>query len=201
MPARLCGAVDALRPLQLVVPVMLWLMPLPCGAQSPTGNPAEATQQQEGWHPMQPKIVHRDAFRVLGTLTPVKRPGEDPQTFVAIWNRFESFHDRIKAHSTDGAYYGVQFATDRPDTINYLAGMAVGEVGDVAEPLVTREVPAGRYAVFECPVEKIGPTYGYIFGKWLPTSEYKRSEKAPVFEQYPPADDTQSPVLIHILVK
>ena len=150
---------------------------------------------------MQPKIVDREAFRVLGTITPVKRRGEDPQTYVNIWNEFESFRDQTEKLSTDGMFYGIQFASDGEDTIDYMAGMAVGDVAEGAEPLVVRVVPAARYAVFECPTEKIGPTYGHIFGVWLPASKYKLSDKAPVFEQYPPAADTKSPVLIHVPIQ
>lgn len=188
------------RPVCLVLAASCLAVPA-CRAQSSPGGTAELAQQEEAERPMQPKIVQRDALRVLGTLTPVKRQNEDPRTYVAIWNEFESLHDRIKTHSTDRAYYGIQFASDRGDTIDYLAGMAVDEAAEASDPLVVRTIPAARYAVFSCPADAIGPAYGYIFGKWLPASEHKLSDKAPVFEQYPPAEDLQSPVLIHVPIQ
>ena len=147
---------------------------------------------------MQPKIVDRDAFRVLGAITPVKRKNEDPQTYVDIWQRYESLGDRIAPHSTDGTFYGIQFVADREDTIDYMTGMEIDKVVDVDAPLVVRKVPAARYAVFACPAEQIGPTYGHIFGTWLPKSGHKLRTDVPVFEQYPPAEDLKSPALIHV---
>ena len=47
--------------------------------------------------------------------------------------------------------------------MDYLAGMAVEGVVDVPEGLTLREVPASRYAVFECTVKTISDTYDWIF--------------------------------------
>jgi predicted transcriptional regulator YdeE len=71
--------------------------------------------------------------------------------------------------------------------------------------LTLREVPASRYAVFECTVKTISDTYDRIFGGWLPTAPYGRpgagSPKAD-FERYPPNTDSgDTRVLLHIALE
>ena len=92
--------------------------------------------------------------------------------------------------------------------MDYLAGMAVfgvADVEDVPAGLTLREVPASRYATFECTVKTISDTYDRIFGEWLKANPYPRprqgSPKAD-FERYPPATDSgDTPVLLHIALE
>jgi predicted transcriptional regulator YdeE len=148
---------------------------------------------------VEPKILDRDSFLVLGIQTRITPEMETHEHFGSIWSSFESHHDRIKPHSTDGAYYGVRFPGGAEGHYDYLAGMAVGKVAE-PEDLVQREVPAARFAVFESPVADIGRTYLQIFRDWLPRSSFKIDASAPVFEQYPPENRPDLPVLIHIPV-
>ncbi len=150
---------------------------------------------------MKPKITGRDAFVVLGTMTRITPADENSETYGLIWKNFESFHDQIKPLSTDGAYYGVSFAASEEGGFDYVAGMAVEDVSATSEGLVMRNIPAARYAVFECAVQSIGDTYRAIFSEWLPSSPYMLSSSAPSFEQYPPADEEGSLVRIHIPVE
>lgn len=149
---------------------------------------------------MEPEFQDRAAFRVMGILARVTPENED---FHDIWmNRFMARHDEIHPLSTDGAYYGVEFASDEQGAMDYLAGMAVGEVGSVPEGLVVRDVPAARDAVFECTVATIGQTFDAIFGRWLPDSPYEHDPGKPGFERYPPDTATgDSPVLIHVPIR
>ncbi len=147
---------------------------------------------------MKPTFIDRGSFLVMGTSTRVAPECEGPEKYGSIWNEFESHHAQIEPYSTDGAYYGVSFAVGEGKVCDYLAGMAVEQVGSIPEGLVLREVPAARYAVFACPMEAIGETYRFAFGEWLPSSPYHFSGAAPAFEQYPPEEDESSPVLVHI---
>jgi len=149
---------------------------------------------------MEPEIVKRDAFVVMGIAERVTPAEEDPTTYERIWRRFEGFQDQIKQYSVDQAYYGVSFATDEEGVIDYVAGMAVGKVEAIPEGLVIREIPAARCAVFECPVEHIGETYRYIFADWFPKSPYVVDEVAASFERYPPMGEEGVPIQIHIPV-
>lgn len=150
---------------------------------------------------MNPKIIGRDAFVVLGTMTRITPADENSETYGLIWKNFESYHDRIKPLSTDGAYYGVSFATGEEGGFDYVAGMAVADVDAPPEGLVLRHIPPVRYAVFECAVQSIGDTYRSIFSEWLPTSPYTLSSSAPSFELYPPAEEEVSLVRIHIPIE
>lgn len=149
----------------------------------------------------EPKITQRDEFLVMGTLTRIAPGTESGEQFAAIWNGFEERREQIESHSTDKKYYGVSFATSEAGRFDYVAGMAVTPVENIPDGLVVRQVPAATYAVFACPVQSIGQTYGYIFGEWRSNSRYQIDNSAPSFEQYPPAADAQSPVLIHIPVR
>jgi len=150
---------------------------------------------------MEPKILNRDSFRVMGTLTRITPETDTVKIYGLIWKKFESFLDQIKTNSTDQAYYGVSFSTGEEGVADYLAGMAVMDVIDMPKSLVVREIPAARYVVFACPLHKIGETYQFIFREWLHNSQYKFSGLAPAFEQYPPTGELESPVLIHIPIE
>jgi predicted transcriptional regulator YdeE len=149
----------------------------------------------------EPKIVKREPFKIIGALTRIDPQSDTIETYVAIWKRFESYHDRLQSDSIDQAYYGVSFNTDEKGVFDYLAGMAVSEEIAAAEGLAEREIPAAVYAVFECPAEKIAEVKKFIFQKWLPLSQYEINVMNPVFEQYPSAGETASPVIIYVPIK
>ena len=150
---------------------------------------------------MKPEIISRSAFMVMGTLDRVTPADEDATTYERIWRRLEAYRDQIKSHSTDQAYYGVSFATDEEGVFDYVAGMAVGKVDAIPEDLVIREVPGAQYAVFECPVQRIGETYRSIFSEWLPHSTCELSGSSPAFERYPPIGEEEAPMLIYISIR
>jgi len=149
----------------------------------------------------QPDIVRREGFLVMGTVTH-RRPGaERPEVFEAIWRDFETRQPSIKRHSVDSKYYGVSFATDPDGSFDYMAGMVVRPVAETSEGLEVRKVPAASYAVFACPVQSIGETYRYIFSEWRAESGYEIDNATPAFEEYPPAMETNAPVLLHIPIR
>lgn len=154
---------------------------------------------------MEPKIVHKEAFALLGLQERFTPENED---FEGIWKRFMKYAGQIQPHSIDGAFYGACFGVEEGKQMDYLAAMAVAsvdDVGGVPEGLTLREVPASRYAVFECTVKTISDTYDRIFGEWVPSAPYGRPDQsAPKagFERYPPATDSgDTPVLLHIALE
>jgi len=150
---------------------------------------------------MKYSIIDLDSFTAMGTLTRLTTAEESGEKYTEIWKNFELYNDRLKSLSTDRMYYGVCFATKQKDVFDYLAGMAVRN--DAVPPdknLVIRNVPAVRYAVFQCPVQDIGRTYQYILNQWLPKSRYVLNTTACSFEQYPPQGKEDVSVLIHIPV-
>lgn len=146
-------------------------------------------------------MIERNAFEVMGTMTRITPEEEQSEKYGLIWKEFESYHDQIKQSSLDRKYYGVTFNTNEEGVFDYLAGMAVKDIKEISENLVVHEIPITLYAVFECPVTKIGELYSFIFGDWLPGSQYKINTTAPSFEEYPPEGKEAAPILIHIPVK
>lgn len=150
---------------------------------------------------IEPRIIRREKLLIMGTQTQLTPKTETGEKFGAIWSDFEQYRGRLKALSADQKYYGVSFATAVEDCLDYVASMAVKSAATVPVGLVVREVPAATYAVFACRVAAIGPTKRYIFAEWRSKSGYQMDTAAPAFEQYPPAEDTESPVLIHIPIR
>lgn len=172
-----------------------------CTSDREAGVAHEPLTQKNHGAVQQPAIIQRDRFLVMGPVARRKSGTESPETLTSIWNEFERHHEQIKAHSVDSKYYGVSFAAAQDGSFDYLAGMAVGRVEETPAGLEIREVPAATYAVFACLVPSIGQTYAYIFGEWRSTSGHELDPGKLVFEQYPPAAETNSPVLIHIPVR
>ena len=170
----------------------------PMKTANPSKDPMWATNPSHAPAHAEPKIIRREKFVVMGTLTRITPGTETGEKFATIWSEFEAYRGRIQAHSTDQKYYGISFGAPDEVAFEYLAGMATAPVQTIPASLVIREVPTATYAVFECPAQAIGQTKRYIFGEWCSQSGYQVDNFAPAFEQYPPAEDTEAPVLIHI---
>lgn len=149
---------------------------------------------------IEPEMVEREKFLVLGTQARFTLGTESGEDFAAIWRDFEVHRSQIQVQSIDQKYYGVSFPSHRGG-FEYLAGMAVRPAGVIPAGLVMSEIPAATYAVFACPVSAIGPTKRYIFTQWQSQSGRGIDNSGTVFEEYPAADDTRSLVLIHIPMK
>ena len=150
---------------------------------------------------MEARILYVDRFMIMGTVTRITMGSESIEQFRSIWNDFESWHEQIRLHSTDKCYYGISFGAGQEGVIDYVAGMAVKKMETIPEGLILREVPGADYAVFACTAQTIGETYRHIFSEWLPASGHELDGSAPTFEKYPPAGETESPVLIHIPIR
>ena len=156
--------------------------------------------QNKGEKNMEPTICSREAFAVMGISNRMSIAEESGADYQKIWSDFEKYNEPLKKISVDQKYYGVTFATDKQNIIDYVVGMAVPEETAPIEGLIIRPIPATEYAVFECPVQNIGPTYQYIINEWLPNSPYTISPAAPSFEEYPSESQGKLPVRIHIPV-
>jgi AraC family transcriptional regulator len=145
-------------------------------------------------------IIEREAFDVMGVQERVIPANAD---YGAIWERFMTYHDTIRASCADEGYYGVSFcADDREGTVDYVAGMAVQGVTRAPEGLVLRRVPAHRYVEFRCTVRTIGPTWRYAYEEWLPASQFESAHPSADFEYYPPGSESDdSPVMIYIPIR
>jgi predicted transcriptional regulator YdeE len=149
---------------------------------------------------MNPIVTTRGPFAVLGVVARIRRGSETSDLFAGIWASFESRRPAIQAVSVEKSYYGVSFPTGQEGVTDYLAGMAVPDDAGTVGDLVSRTVPGGQFAVFECPVQAIGETYQHIFGAWLPVAPFEFDGTLASFEEYPENTETE-PVRIHIPVR
>jgi predicted transcriptional regulator YdeE len=149
---------------------------------------------------LEPDIIDREAFKVAGVITRIKRGTETPELFARIWSTFESNRGEIAPHSIDKSYFGVSFPTADRELTDYLAGMMVADHTPPLAGCEMRTVAGGTFAVFECPVDGIGTAYQHIFGTWLPGAPFEFEGTSAPFEEYP-EDTSNHPVRINIPIK
>jgi len=154
---------------------------------------------------MDPKIVSREGFRVMGIIGHFSSAGEN---FGPLWQDYMKVHEVIEPMGAGPGHYGVYLAADHSQQLDYLAGMAVRADAtasvDAAAPEVieTRDVPAATYAVFGCEFKDLGPTYGFIWDEWLAASDYEQDADAFGFDFYAPnTESAESPVQIWFPVR
>lgn len=149
---------------------------------------------------MTPRLTTCGTFSVLGVASRIRRGSESPELFGGIWKNFESRRQEIECVATQKVYLGVSFPTDEERVIEYLAGMRVAPDTPAPGGLEVRQVSGGEYAVFECPLDAIGPTYQYVFTVWLPNAAVQFDAGRAPFEEYPEKAPEQ-PVRLHIPVQ
>jgi predicted transcriptional regulator YdeE len=149
---------------------------------------------------LEPDVIDREAFKVAGVMTRIKRGTENAELFARIWGTFESHREEIASHSIDKSCFGVSFPTPDQEVTGYLAGMMVADHTPPLAGCQIRTVPGGRFAVFECRVDGIGTAYQHIFGTWLPGAPFEFEGTSAPFEEYP-EDMANQPVRIYIPVR
>ena len=149
---------------------------------------------------MDPKIVDRGAFKVMGVIGHFASAAENRGP---LWEEeYMSFHDQIEPLSAGEGHYGVYLGANHAKPIDILAGMTVQDATGAPEGVQVREVPAALYAVFECLFQAIGPTYDHIWGEWLQSSAYEQDTSKLGFDYYPPGmTGGDSPIEIWFPVK
>ncbi len=74
---------------------------------------------------MEPEIISRNSFSVLGLSRRLAPQDQNEQVFKSIWSEFEVRLEEMRVHSIDGAFYGLSFSGDQPGSVDYVAAMAV----------------------------------------------------------------------------
>ena len=139
---------------------------------------------------MQPQIVNKPAFTVVGLLINTKpRSPEIPE----LWPQFGSRMGEIQHVAEPGVSYGLMRNFDHEaGKFDYMAGMAVENVVQVPAGMVRWDVPANIYAVFETTLPDIFQTFDHIYQTWLPTSGYQQAA-GPEFERYGESFNPEDP--------
>ena len=122
---------------------------------------------------MEPKIVKRDAFNIVGMLY---RGKNENQEIPQLWGQFGPKWKEIKHIVNPEVCYGVMDNYDESSgEFDYVAAMEVERIEEIPEGIVGWEVPEQTYAVFPCTLPKIKEAYDYALHKWLPESAYEHT--------------------------
>lgn len=133
---------------------------------------------------MEYKIVDMDELKLVGMVTKTTmRDNKIP----ALWQKFNPSVNTISCGTQDGASYGVclynpNFGTtsfSEDSEYEYLAAISVKEFKNVPECMITRVIPAHKYAVFthKGDLKNLQMTYDYIYGTWVDKSGYTIDHK------------------------
>lgn len=150
---------------------------------------------------MQPQIITKPAFTVVGLQIQTKPMTQEiPQ----LWQQFGPRMNEVQHLAEPGVSYGLMDRFDQAmERLDYMAGEAVTQLGELPAGMTSWEVPANTYAVFEASLATIGETFGYIYNIWLPGSGYRHAAD-PYFERYGETfnpDDPTSKMAIYIPVE
>ena len=139
---------------------------------------------------MEPKIVTKPAFKVVGMKYHGKGGGEEIKN---LWGAFMSRMHEIKYPVGDKISYGVSTEfDDETKEFDYIACIAVEMVDEVPEGMVSLDISQGTFAVFTTTLPTMMEAYENAYNVWLPNSGYERAE-IPDYEEYGPDWDSQDP--------
>jgi AraC family transcriptional regulator len=146
--------------------------------------------QGERKETMEPKIVSREAFTVVGMHYRGKNENNEiPQMWQAFGPRMPEIKHMVDQHVAYGISDNMDESTGEFD---YIAGFQVKQVEAIPEGMVCWEVPGGSYAVFTCTLPTLGETFQHAYKTWLPQSGHQPTGGAD-FEIYDEKFDSQDP--------
>jgi AraC family transcriptional regulator len=135
---------------------------------------------------MQPTIITLPALNLLGLEARFIGPmSPDANNLAVIPPLYGKFHARRRSLPApiDGYTYGaVRCPADatrgHPDELEYLVSVNVAPGTRAPSGTALWKIPAGTYALFthRGPVAKLGETINYVFGTWLPRSNFVHAD-------------------------
>lgn len=160
--------------------------------------PAQLQKAARRWEgvQMEPKIVTRESFVVVGIpftgqiSSDPYEDGENNNEIGKAWDQFNARAQEIGQWS--GPAIGLCFGMPNNEQPWYIAGAEVPAADALPDGMMAMTVPTQKYAVFECTLRSLGPTYGYIMEQWQPNSGYERGD-GPDFEVYDEKWDMNDP--------
>lgn len=142
---------------------------------------------------MEPEIVTRSEAKVVGI---ARQYQEEDLNMETLWSAFRPNVSQITNRVGDDAFgiYEEYHESENGVGFSYICSVAVADFNDVPEGMITRIIPAHLYAAFrhEGPISSLPETLKYIWGSWLPKSDFEYVEK-PDFELYAPASQPENP--------
>lgn len=123
-----------------------------------------------------PKIVCRNALMVIGIELRTSKSEEiDFKQIPMFWNKFfnSKLGDKIPNKVYPDTYLGYSCDFDEQANYTYLICSEVEDVTPTPKGMVTKIIPASRYATFEVkgPIpDNLINTWRYVYNTWLPNS-------------------------------
>ena len=146
---------------------------------------------------MEPRIVHKASFMVVGTeITTTLKSNWENRDIAKLWTRFHPRMDEIPNRINPSIAYGIcgNISEEAPPTADMtddteyteLVCVEVSALDRIPVGMVSRSVPERTYAVFTHKGKlfpNLQQTYDYIYGTWVPRSGYE-PDGAGDFELY-----------------
>lgn len=146
---------------------------------------------------MQPKIVNRDAFKIVGyELKTTLKNNANTRDIPAFWDKCNIEGKESRLYNTQKpprhGEYGICVNTDiEAGEFSYILGVEVSSFDNAMEDMYKLQVPSATYAVFTTPavdendfVNSIQGTWKYILEEWFPNSGYEIDASKLDFEFY-----------------
>lgn len=153
---------------------------------------------------MQPEIITRPPVKLVGI---AKQYDNADLSLPKLWSAFRPYRDQIQNRVSDESFGIYEAYQEHGDEVSfsYICCSAVDNFEQVPEGMVTRELSEQLYARFihKGSISDLDKTLKYIWGSWLPKSDYEYEEK-PDFELYPPGYNVMDPdceMALHIPVR
>jgi len=135
---------------------------------------------------MEPEIVARPATRVVGV---AKRYNEEDLNIETLWSAFRPDVVKISNRIGEDAFGIYEEYSEQENHVgfSYICAVAVQDFEHVPHGMTARTLPEHLYAVFRHrgAISYLPETLKYIWGSWLPKSDYDFA-LTPDFELYSP---------------
>lgn len=133
-----------------------------------------------------PDIIHLDKINVVGYEYKTNLNHDTYfEKIPGFYHHFgtNEYYMRIPHKAKPDFAYGIGCNYQENGDFSFLIGEEVHQIGELDKGFVHFEIPAGKYAEFKvnCAPELGQNTWKYIYGTWLPNSNYERRE-GPDFE-------------------
>jgi len=153
---------------------------------------------------MEPEIVTRSETKVVGI---ARQYQEEDLNIETLWSAFRPDVFQITNRIGDDAFgiYEEYRECDNSVGFSYICSVEVTNFDHIPEGMITRTIPEHLYAVFrhQGPISYLPETLKYIWGSWLPKSDFEYLER-PDFELYSPRtrpDDPDKMLFLYIPVR
>lgn len=153
---------------------------------------------------MEPQITIRPSMKLVGI---AKQYDSSQLNLHALWSAFKPYVHSIENRVDSNAFGIYESYQEQDEDVRfvYICCVAVTNFDRVPEGMMTRETDEQMYAIFTHvgPISNLEQTLKYIWGSWLPKSDYEYVEK-PDFELYPSGfndNDPNNRLYLHIPVQ